>query len=89
LPGRAVNNKFIEQVNLNNKHPFKCIWNCLSSCNFREAPYCIAQALFNAAAGKLSEGFAFAGANAYKITKIQHVSEVINELIAGYNAELA
>lgn len=89
LPGRAVNNSFIEQVNLGNRHPFKCVWNCLSTCNFREAPYCIAQALFNAARGNMSEGFAFAGANAYRVTKIQHVSEVINELVTGYNAAAA
>jgi len=85
LPGRAVNNNFIEQIKLGHTQPFKCIWNCLSSCNFKEAPYCIAQALFNATDGKMSEGFAFAGANAYKIVKIQHVSEVINELVTEYN----
>jgi len=84
LPGRAVNNSFIEEINRGEKHPFKCYWNCLSTCNFREAPYCIAQALLNAAEGKMSEGFAFAGSNAYKTTKIQHVSEVINELLKEY-----
>ena len=67
--------------------PFKCVWNCLSPCNFREAPYCIAQVLFNAAEGKMAEGFAFAGANAYKASKIEHVSDVFNDLVMGYNAE--
>jgi NAD(P)H-dependent flavin oxidoreductase YrpB (nitropropane dioxygenase family) len=85
LPGRVVNNDFVEQIKLGHTHPFKCIWNCLGSCNFREAPYCIAQALFNAAEGKMSEGFAFAGANAYRINKIQHVSELINDLVSEYN----
>ncbi len=86
LPGRAVNNHFIEQVRLGNMHPFKCAWHCLSSCDFRKAPYCIANALFNAADGNLSEGFAFAGANAYRIEKIQHVSEIIDELVTGFSA---
>jgi nitronate monooxygenase len=85
LPGRAIKNDFVEQIQKGNTHPFKCVWNCLSSCNFKEAPFCIAQALFNAAEGKMSEGFAFAGANAYKVTRIQHVSEVINDLVTEYN----
>lgn len=89
LPGRVVHNDFVAQIKLGHTHPFKCIWNCLSSCNFREAPYCIAQALFNAAEGKMSEGFAFAGANAYKITRIQHVAEVIDELVTGYKVASA
>lgn len=87
LPGRAIKNEFIEQIRLGATKPFKCAWNCLSSCNFREAPYCIAQALFNAARGKMSEGFAFSGTNAYLATKIQHVSEVFKELLAEYSLE--
>jgi NAD(P)H-dependent flavin oxidoreductase YrpB (nitropropane dioxygenase family) len=89
LPGRAIKNEFIEQIRLGNTKPFKCSWNCLSSCNFREAPYCIAQALFNAARGKMSEGFAFCGTNAYLAEKIQYVSEVFQELTAEYNLENA
>jgi NAD(P)H-dependent flavin oxidoreductase YrpB (nitropropane dioxygenase family) len=87
LPGRAIKNDFIEQIREGKTKPFKCVWNCLSSCNFREAPYCIAQALFNAARGRMSEGFAFSGTNAYLATKIQHVSEVFKELLAEYSLE--
>ncbi len=86
LPGRAINNHFIEQVKLGNMHPFKCAWHCLSTCDFKKAPYCIADALCNAADGNLSEGFAFAGANAYRIEKIQHVSEIMDELMMGFAA---
>lgn len=85
LPGRVIHNEFVEQIRDGKTKPFKCGWRCLSNCNYKEAPYCIAQALFNAAKGKLSEGFAFAGSNAYKATKIQHVSEVMNELVMEYN----
>jgi nitronate monooxygenase len=87
LPGRVINNEFVEQIRLGNTKPFKCAWHCLSSCNFREAPYCIAQALFNSARGIMSEGFAFSGTNAYLATKIQYVSEVMKELVAEYNFE--
>jgi nitronate monooxygenase len=89
LPGRAVRNEFINQIQQGKTKPFKCTWHCLSSCNFREAPYCIAQALFNSARGKMSEGFAFSGTNAYLAKKIQHVSEVFNELISEYVSESA
>jgi len=85
LPGRVVKNEFVKQIKEGNRKPFKCAWNCLSSCNFREAPYCIALSLFNAGRGNMSEGFAFAGYNAYKIDKIQHVSDIFQELISEYN----
>jgi nitronate monooxygenase len=89
LPGRAVRNEFIDQIQQGKTKPFKCTWHCLSSCNFREAPYCIAQALFNSARGKMSEGFAFSGSNGYLAKKIQHVSEVFSELISEYVSESA
>ena len=87
LPGRVINSPFVEQIKEGNTKPFKCVWHCLSSCNFREAPYCIAQVLFNSAKGKMDDGFAFSGAKAYLATKIQHVAVVINDIIAEYNAE--
>jgi nitronate monooxygenase len=89
LPGRVVSNDFVKQILLGNTKPFKCAWNCLISCNFKTAPYCIAQALHNAAKGRMDEGFAFAGSNAYKATTIQHVSEVMAELVSEYKAESA
>lgn len=89
LPGRVIKNDFVEQIKQGNTKPFKCTWHCLSSCNFKKAPYCIAQALYNAARGKMSEGFAFSGTNAYLANKIQHVSEVFSELISEYQHTLA
>jgi nitronate monooxygenase len=88
LPGRVIKNKFVEQIQRGETKPFKCVWHCLSSCNFKEAPYCIAQVLFNSAKGKMDEGFAFSGAKAYKSTKIQSVAKVVEEIITEYNAEL-
>jgi NAD(P)H-dependent flavin oxidoreductase YrpB (nitropropane dioxygenase family) len=85
LPGRVIKTSFVEQIQQGETKPFKCSWHCLSSCDFKKAPYCIAQALSNAANGNMDEGFAFSGTNAYKATKIQHVSEVFSELIEEYN----
>jgi nitronate monooxygenase len=89
LPGRAIYNDFIGQIRLGKTKPFKCSWHCLSSCNFREAPYCIAQALFNSARGKMEEGFAFTGTNGYRATKLQHVSDIMKELTWEYNIQEA
>ena len=87
LPGRVVKNKFVEQIMAGETKPFKCPWKCLSACNFKEAPYCIAKALYNSATGNMDEGFAFAGSNAYLATEINHVSDVVADLVAGFNRE--
>jgi NAD(P)H-dependent flavin oxidoreductase YrpB (nitropropane dioxygenase family) len=89
LPGRAIYNDFIGQIRMGKTKPFKCSWHCLSSCNFREAPYCIAQALFNSARGKMEEGFAFSGTNGYRATKLQHVSDIMKELAWEYHMQKA
>ncbi len=87
LPGRVVKNNFVQQIMDGKAKPFKCPWKCLSSCNYKEAPFCIAQALYNSATGKMSEGFAFAGAKAYMAKEITHVSDVIADLVDGYSRE--
>jgi len=87
LPGRAVKNKFVQQIMDGQAKPFKCPWKCLSGCNFREAPYCIAKALYNSATGNMDEGFAFAGSNAWMATEINHVSDVVEDLVTGYERE--
>jgi len=84
LPGRVIKNNFVDQVKLGNTKPFKCSWKCLKSCDYRNVPYCIAQALFNAARGNLDEGFAFAGSKAFMAKKIQPVKEVIFEIKIDY-----
>lgn len=84
LPGRALKNKFLEDVSAGVKKTFTCPYKCLKTCDFRTAPYCIALALTNAKRGNLSEGFAFAGANAYKVDKMVSVKELMETLINEY-----
>lgn len=84
LPGRAIRNKFLEEVSTEVKKPFKCLWKCLKTCDFKNSPYCITLALTNAKKGNLGEGFAFAGANAYRIDKIISVKELIDTLLEEY-----
>jgi len=84
LPGRAIENKYLEDVSAGVKKPFNCPWQCLKACDFKNAPYCIALALTNAKKGNFEDGFAFAGANAYRIDKIISVKELIEILLEGY-----
>ncbi|MFO7865144.1 MAG: nitronate monooxygenase, partial [Salinivirgaceae bacterium] len=84
LPGRVIDSDFVHRMKNGETKPFKCPWKCLKSCNFKEVPYCISEILHNSATGNLQEGFAFAGTNAYKATKIQSVKEVFTELLSEY-----
>jgi len=86
LPGRAIKNEFLEQVAKGNKVPLQCSWKCLKTCDLKTAPYCITRALVNAQKGNLEHGFAFAGANAYRIDKLISVRELFQTLIAEYKA---
>ena len=85
LPGRAIRNGFLERIASGAKQAFKCPWKCLRTCDFKNVPYCIANALGNAKFGDIEDGFAFAGANAYRVDKIVTVKELFDTLIAEYN----
>lgn len=84
MPGRAIRNKFIERVAKERVPSVKC-HACLEHCNQNEIPYCITDALINAAKGNLDEALLFCGANAYEETKIRTVKEVMDELTKEVN----
>ncbi|QUL53423.1 nitronate monooxygenase [Paenibacillus tritici] len=86
MPGRAIVNKFINEVNSGNKKPYTCPYHCIVTCNYESSPYCIALALMNAKKGKMRNGFAFAGENAYRTNKIIPVKELMDSLVEEYNA---
>jgi len=85
LPARAIKNNFVNDILKGIQKPVICPWKCLKTCNYKEVSFCIAQALFNAAQGKMEEGFAFAGTNAFLTKEIQSVKEIFDELITNYN----
>lgn len=85
MPGRAVRNAFIDRVNLEEKRAFACPFHCIKTCDPEKSPYCIAMALSNARKGRLENGFAFAGKNAYRINEIISVKELIDSLIKEYS----
>jgi nitronate monooxygenase len=84
LPGRAIRNEFIDDVNAGNRKPFKCPYHCIITCDCDNSPYCIALALINAQRGRLANGFAFCGSNAYRATQIVSVRSVVDAIKAEY-----
>ncbi|PLX08742.1 MAG: nitronate monooxygenase [Marinilabiliales bacterium] len=85
LPGRAIKNSFLEEIEKGNKIPTKCKFHCIKTCNPKETQFCIAEALISAYKGNLNNGFVFCGANAFKINSIITVKDVFQEFITSYN----
>lgn len=80
LPGRAIRNAFLDDVEQGKKVPFACPYHCISTCDYQRSPYCIAIALMNAKKGHLKHGFAFSGQNAFRVERIVRVKELIAAL---------
>ena len=82
MPGRAIRNPFMERVMSGERQaPRKCL-GCLRKCNPAEIPYCITEALVNAARGDVDNALLFCGASAYRAEKIETVEEVVDSLLA-------
>jgi len=88
MPGRAIVNAFIEKVRQGKKHPFSCPFKCIKTCDISSSPYCIITALINAVKGNFDGGFAFAGTNAFRATKITSVKEIFAELVEDFNRKV-
>ncbi|MFH1984610.1 MAG: nitronate monooxygenase [Pseudomonadota bacterium] len=89
MPGRAIRNPFLDAARNGERTPMKCPFHCIRTCDPEKSPYCIATALANARRGKFTYGFAFAGANAWRVDKIVPVKDLMSELSAGYLAAAA
>jgi len=85
MPGRAIMNTFINKIREGKKHPLRCPFKCIKTCDVSSSPYCIISALFSAFKGNFESGFAFAGSNAFRATKIQTVKEVFRELTSEFS----
>jgi len=84
MPGRAIISNFIKKVREGKKQPRKCPFKCIKTCDISKSPYCIIIALINALKGNFENGFAFAGSNAFRATKISTVKEIFQSLIREY-----
>lgn len=82
MPGRAINNTFMQRVNRGEQIPHTPCHGCLRKCRPSEIPYCITDALIHAAKGETEEALLFCGANAWRAEKIETVHETIQSLMA-------
>ena len=89
MPARVIRNDFVKRILAGEKVNFGCPYHCLATCEPDKAGYCIAQALVNAYRGRMDEGYPMCGANTWRIDKIVSVRELLDELVAGAEAELA
>jgi len=86
LPGRAIRNQFLKNLETGLKEKINCPYRCLTTCNVAEARYCIAQALVSAYLGDMNKGLVFCGQNAHRLHKIVTVKDLIAELLAEIEA---
>lgn len=84
LPGRAIFNSFLTQAKEGLRRPKVCARHCITTCKEEASPYCISSALLNAVHGHLENGFAFIGANGYRIDRILTVPTLMQELAEEY-----
>ena len=84
--GRAIRNSFLDRVKEGLKVPKACPFDCIKTCDVTHSPYCIMLALYNAFKGKLRNGYAFCGSNAWRAEKIQSVRELMTSLRTEYDS---
>ncbi|MBU1050288.1 nitronate monooxygenase family protein [Candidatus Bipolaricaulota bacterium] len=80
LPGRAIRNRFLKDLEKVDRLSIHCLYHCLTVCKVAEAKFCIAQALLNACQGDIDHGLIFCGQNAHRIHEIVTVKELMSEL---------
>lgn len=78
MPGRAIRNSFIDRI-VTERVPTKLCHNCIKGCNPQTIPYCITDALVNAAKGNMDNALIFCGANAFKEKEIRTVKDVLTD----------
>lgn len=83
MPGRAINNRFLKDLEIKGKLKITCPYRCLTACKVKTARYCIALALVNSYFGDVDHGLIFCGHNAYRVDKITTVKDLFQELVQG------
>lgn len=80
LPGRAVLTDYMRRTSEGRIPSSHCI-NCMKPCVPSTTPYCISEALIHAVEGDVENGLVFAGSNAYRVDRMMHVHDLIEELM--------
>lgn len=78
MPGRAIMNTFMQRAKAE-KIPHGRCHCCINTCNPAQTPYCITDALVNAATGNIEEALLFCGANAYRAERLEYVKDIMAE----------
>jgi NAD(P)H-dependent flavin oxidoreductase YrpB (nitropropane dioxygenase family) len=78
MPGRAIRNKLIREIEDGTVKRERCEIQCLKTCS---RLYCIYERLMMAMRGDVENGLVFSGANAWKIKKILPVTEIFSQLL--------
>ena len=73
-------NPFVRSVDAGEKHPKVCRYHCIITCQRDQSPYCIADALLLSLSGDASDGLVFAGANAWKVSELVSVPQLMATL---------
>ncbi|MCM1529063.1 MAG: nitronate monooxygenase family protein [Alistipes sp.] len=79
MPGRAINNTFLERVKSVREKITHCT-GCLKACHVKEASYCITEALIRSVKGDTENGLVFCGSNVSRIHEITTVKKLLQEL---------
>jgi len=81
LPGRAIRNQLLIDLEEGVKKKLKCPYRCLTACRIDTARYCIAKALTDSWAGDVDDGLIFCGSNVHRVDRMYTVAELIDELM--------
>lgn len=87
MPGRALRSPLIERLERGEKEKISRCLVCLRPCDPKVVDYCITTALTEAAKGNWDKGLFFCGSNGYRMDKIVHVKDVIDEIMSEYQSE--
>ena len=83
MPGRAIKNQFLKDLEDGKKQEISCPYRCLTACKIKEARYCIAKKLLDAYDGKVESALLFCGQNAWRVKAITTVPKLFAELEEG------
>jgi len=80
MPARAITNPFLLAMEDGERRPVRCPYHCIITCDPKDTPYCIADALVTSKLGNTNDGLIFAGANVNKVHEITTVPAIMSEI---------
>ncbi len=86
MPGRALNTPLMKKLAEIGRIPHGQCTRCIKTCKPAETPYCITRALIEAVKGNYEEGLFFCGSEIWRLDKLVHVRELIDELMKDWRA---